>query len=303
MSTEPTVHTPRSRVVDTNGVHLHVRVDGPEDGPLVLLLHGFPEGSNGWRHQVPYLAAAGYRVWAPDQRGYGASDKPERISAYGLDVLADDVTGLIDAAGRRQAAVVGHDWGGAVAWHVARRSPQRVSKLVVLNVPHPSVMRAHLRTNLAQFQRSLYILAFQLPWLPERWLGRQDGRALVRALVATSRPGTFSPDDLAEYRRSWSAPNTIRAMLDWYRAALRHPPARASDSRVSVPTLLVWGAQDRFLGREMAGPSIELCDDGRLVVIESATHWVQHEEPERVNALIDAFVRGGDSVSSDGTGG
>ena len=286
-------------VVDTNGVRLHVRVAGPEDGPLVLLLHGFPEGSYGWRHQVPYLAAAGYRVWAPDQRGYGASDKPERIAAYGLDVLAADVTGLIDAAGRRQAVLVGHDWGGAVAWHVARRSPQRISKLVVLNVPHPSVMRAHLRTNLAQFRRSLYILAFQVPRFPERSLGREDGRALARALVATSRPGTFSEADLAEYRRSWAGPTALRAMLDWYRAALRHPPARGSDPRIAVPTLLVWGAQDRFLGREMAQPSIELCDDGRLVVIESATHWLQHEEPDRVNALIDGFVREGGWLSSD----
>ena len=280
------------RVVETSVVRLHVQVAGPETGPLVLLLHGFPEGSFGWRHQVPYLAAAGYRVWAPDQRGYGASDKPEWIAEYGLDVLADDVTGLIDAAGRRRAVVVGHDWGGAVAWHVARRSPERVSKLVVLNAPHPSVLRAHLRTNLAQFRRSLYILAFQIPRLPERALGRDDGRALARALVATSRPGTFRDDELAEYRRSWAGPNALRAMLDWYRAALRHPPARGNAARIVVPTLLVWGAHDRFLGREMARPSIESCNEGRLEVLESATHWLQHEEPDRVNALIDAFARG-----------
>lgn len=282
-----------SQFVDTNGVRLHVRVAGHDDGPLVVLLHGFPESSYGWRHQIPYLAAAGYRVWAPDQRGYGASDKPERIAAYGLDVLADDVTGLIDAAGRSQAVVVGHDWGGMVAWHVARRSPQRVSKLVVLNVPHPSVMRAHLRTNLAQFRRSLYVLAFQVPLLPERALGREDGRSLARALVATSRPRTFSEAELAEYRRSWAGPNALRAMLDWYRAALRHPPVRVRDARIAVPTLLIWGAQDRFLGSEMASPSIELCDDGRLVVIDSATHWLQHEEPDRISAMIDGFVRAG----------
>ena len=290
-----------ARIVATNGVRLHVRMAGPEDGPLVLLLHGFPEGSYGWRHQVPYLAAAGYRVWAPDQRGYGASDRPQRIAAYGLDVLADDVTGLIDAAGRRQAAVVGHDWGGVVAWHLARRSPHRISKMVVLNVPHPSVMRRHLRTNLAQVRRSLYILAFQVPWLPERLLGREGGRPLARALVATSRPGTFTDDDLAAYRRSWAGPHAIRAMLDWYRAIVRRPPALERHPRVAVPTLLVWGPHDRFLGREMARPSIELCDEGRLVVIDSATHWLQHEEPDRVNALIDEFLRGDGVTSSDGT--
>ncbi len=292
---------PHVRVVATNGVRLHVRVAGPEGGPLVLLLHGFPEGSYGWRHQVPYLAAAGFRVWAPDQRGYGASAKPERIAAYDIDELADDVTGLIDAAGRSQAAVVGHDWGGVVAWHLARRAPERISKMVVLNVPHPSVMRAHLRTNLAQFRRSLYILAFQVPWLPERLLGHEDGRPLARAMVATSRPGTFAEDDLAAYRRSWSGPNAIRSMLDWYRAYARRPPALGRGLRVAVPTLLVWGAQDRFLGSEMARPSIELCDEGRLVLVESATHWLQHEEPERVNALIEAFLRDG-VPRSDGSG-
>jgi epoxide hydrolase 4 len=291
---------PHVRVVTTNGVRLRVRVAGPEAGPLVLLLHGFPEGSYGWRHQVPSLAAAGYRVWAPDQRGYDASDRPERIAAYDIDELADDVTGLIDAAGRSRAAVVGHDWGGVVAWHLARRAPERISKMVVLNVPHPSVMRAHLRTSLAQFRRSLYILGFQVPWLPERLLGRDDGRALARAMVATSRPGTFSEAELAEYRRSWSGPGAIRAMLDWYRAYVRRPPDLGRDPRVTVPTLLVWGAQDRFLGREMARPSIELCDDGRLVVLESATHWLQHEEPDRVNALIDAFLRGEGSPSREG---
>ncbi len=283
-----------TEVVHTNGVRLHVRIAGPEDGPLVMLLHGFPEGAYGWRHQIPYLASKGYRVWAPDLRGYGSSDKPERVAAYGLDVLADDVVGLIDAAGRRQAIVVGHDWGGVLAWHLARRVPERVSKMVVLNAPHPSVMRAHLRSNPAQFRRSLYVLAFQLPLLPEWRLGREDGHALARALVATSRPGTFTEDDLAAYRRSWRAPNGYRAMLDWYRAALRRPPARSADARIAVPTLLIWGAQDHALGREMAAPSIERCEDGRLVFIEDATHWVQHERPERVNASIKAFARGGD---------
>jgi epoxide hydrolase 4 len=281
-----------AQAVETNGVRLHVRVAGPEDGPLLLLLHGFPEGALGWRQQVPYLAAKGYRVWAPDLRGYGASDKPERIAAYGLDVLAADAVGLIEAAGRRRAVVVGHDWGGVLAWHLARRVPERVSKLIVLNAPQPSVMREHLRSNFAQFRRSLYVLAFQLPLLPEWWLGREDGRALARALVATSRPRTFTEDDLAAYRRSWRGPTGYRAMLDWYRAAVRRPPERRGDARITVPTLLVWGAQDHALGREMARPSIELCDDGRLVFVESATHWVQHEEPKLVNALIDAFVRG-----------
>lgn len=168
-------------------------------------------------------------------------------------------------------------------------------------MPVRLMLRRLNRATLAQVRRSLYILAFQLPSLPERSLGREDGRALARALVGTSRPGTFSEADLAEYRRSWAGPNALRPMIDWYRAALRHPPARGNAMRIDVPTLLVWGAHDRFLGHEMARPSIELCNEGRLEVFESATHWLQHEEPDRVNALIDAFVGGAGPVPSDGT--
>jgi len=278
--------------VTTNGIRLHVVEEGPRDGPLVLLLHGFPEFWYGWRRQIPYLAAAGCRVWAPDQRGYNLSDKPRGIAAYGLDALAADVVGLIDAAGRKKASLVGHDWGAAVAWHVAARYPERLEKLVVINVPHGAVMREHLRRSAAQRRKSWYIFFFQTPWLPEAVSRLGNWRLLAQALQKTSRPGTFSHADLALYREAWSQRRAFTSMVHWYRALFKQPPAAPVQRRISVPTLLIWGARDRFLGREMAQPSIDLCRDGRLVFVEEATHWVHHEEPDRVNALIDGFLRG-----------
>ena len=282
--------------IPTNGIDLHVVQDGPSAGRLVILLHGFPEFWYGWRGQIPYLAAAGYRVWAPDQRGYNLSDKPDGIAAYTLDELAADVIGLMDAAGQEKAFVVGHDWGAAVAWWVAAKYPERVARMVVINVPPLSVMQAHVRRSLTQLLRSWYVLFFQLPWLPERLARLRNWNAAVQSLRLSSHPGTFTDSDLDTYRQAWSQPKAYTSMLNWYRAVLQKPLAPPASPRIKVPTLLIWGAQDRYLGREMARPSIDLCDDGRLVFLEGATHWVQHEESDQVNKLIDGFL-GGDSKS------
>lgn len=276
--------------IETNGIRLNVIQAGPQDGPLLILLHGFPEFSYGWRKQIPYLASAGYRVWAPDQRGYNISDKPEGIAAYTLDKLAADVIGLIDAAGQEKAYLVGHDWGGAVAWWVAANYPDRLAKLVILNVPHGAVLQRNLRKNLTQLRKSWYFFFFQIPWLPEKLARLQDWKSTVQTLQNSSRPGTFTADDLAQYRRAWSQPQAYRSMINWYRAMLQKPSRPPANSRITVPTLLIWGAKDRFLGRELAQPSIDRCDDGRLVFIEEATHWVQHEEADQVNELISAFL-------------
>lgn len=279
------------RQISSNGINLYVAQDGPSAGPLVILLHGFPEFWYSWRRQIPHLAAAGYRVWAPDQRGYNLSDKPDRIAAYTLDELAADVIGLMDAAGAEKAFIVGHDWGAAVAWWLAAKYPWRVARMVVLNVPHVAVMQEHLRRNLAQMRKSWYIFFFQLPWLPETLSRMRNWNIPAQALKNSSRPGTFTNRDLDAYRRAWSRPKAYTSMLNWYRAAMRKPPARPAGSRIKVPTLLIWGSQDRFLGREMAQPSIDLCDDGRLIFIEDASHWVHHEEAEQVNELINTFLR------------
>lgn len=279
--------------IATDGVTLHAVQGGPEGGAPVLLLHGFPEPWSCWRHQLAPLAGAGFRVTAPDQRGYNRSDKPPRVADYRLELLAADVVGLIDAAGRPKVALVGHDWGGIVAWWVAITHPERVERLAILNAPHPVAFRRHLRTHPGQLLRSWYVFFFQLPLLPEANFRRRDFAPLARALRATSRPGTFRDEDLDDYRRAWSEPGALRSMVHWYRAALRHPPRRPADPRVHVPTLLIWGMRDRFLSPGLLDASLAYCDDARAERIDAATHWVQHEQPERVNRLLIDFLGAG----------
>ncbi|OON67446.1 alpha/beta fold hydrolase [Hymenobacter sp. CRA2] len=283
-------HALEHHYVETNGLRLHVVQSGPVDGPLVVLLHGFPEFWYGWHRQIPALAAAGYRVWAPDQRGYNLSDKPGRVAAYAVPKLVADIIGLLDAAGRPQACVVGHDWGGIVAWHLAMQHPERVARVAILNVPHPAVFGRTLRHSGRQRRKSWYALFFQLPWLPEQltrlnhwWAGRQ-------ALVGTSRRGTFSHDDLRRYRLAWSQPGAMRSMINWYRAAARQGRQSIQGGRIEVPLQLIWGRRDAFLEAHMAAESLHYCDQGRLTYFDKATHWVQHEEAERVNQLLLEFL-------------
>jgi epoxide hydrolase 4 len=280
----------RHTTSEVNGIRLHVIEAGPPDGPPVVLLHGFPEFWYGWKHQIGPLADAGYRVVAPDQRGYADSEKPRPVSAYGLDTLADDVAGLIASLGVPPAAAVGHDWGGIVAWWLAIRRPDLVRRLVVLNAPHPVAFRRYLATSPRQLLKSWYTFYFQLPWLPEVLFRRRNWKGLTESMRATSRPGTFSDADLDRYRAAWSEPGAMTAMIHWYRAAMRVPPAPRDDVRVHVPAMLIWGAKDKFLDRGLTKPSLAHCDCATLEVIKEATHWVQHEEPEQVNRLLVDFL-------------
>lgn len=282
----------RERRVLVQEVTLRVVEAGPEDGPLVILLHGFPEFWYGWRNQIPALARAGYRVWAPDQRGYAVSGKPPGVASYRLETLALDVVGLIREAGVERAhAVVGHDWGAAVAWWVAIAHPETLERLVILNVPHPSrsVMRAALRKRPSQLLKSWYIFAFQLPGIPEWLLGRERGRLLAGGLRGKDRT-SFTKADVERYREAWARPGAMTGMLNWYRAMLRHPPRAQGSSRVTTPTLILWGEQDRYLSKELAPLSLAKCDRGRLVTFPDATHWLQHDEAEGVNRELLEFL-------------
>lgn len=282
----------RSRRVGIDGLALHVVEAGPADGPPVILLHGFPEFWLGWRHQIGPLARAGYRVIAPDGRGYNLSDKPQGLDAYRLVRLTRDVVQLADALGIGRFGLVGHDWGGIVAWSVAARHPDRVERLAILNAPHPDTTWRVIRQDPVHLLRSYYVALFQLPGLPERMLAANDHATLARALTGSSRPGTFAADDLARYREAWRQPGALTAMLGWYRALVRRPAGRVG--RVAMPALILWGRRDGALGATFASESLGLCDRGRIQWFDEATHWVQHEEAERVNAALVAFLGGSD---------
>ncbi len=255
--------------IETNGIRLQVATAGAPKDPTVILLHGFPEFWYGWRKQILPLANAGFHVIAPDQRGYNLSEKPEGIVAYHIDELAKDVIGLMDSIGKEKINLVGHDWGAAVAWHVAREYPEKLDKLAILNVPHPDVMVQTLRRSLPQPLRSWYILFFQLPGVPERVMSWNGYQAMRRILITSSRPDTGISVDLDRYVTAWSQPGAQTAMLNWYRAAFRWGQHKTvSPARIRVPTLMLWGMNDVALSSEMAQPSIDLCDQGQLLFFE-----------------------------------
>ncbi len=281
---------------DGGEVRLHYVESGPVDGPPVILLHGFPEFWYSWRRQLPVLAAAGFRAVAVDMRGYNLSEKPHGRRAYTIDRLGEDVVALIRSLGCERADVVGHDWGGIVAYAAAMQSPERVRRLVVLNAPHPAPMIAGLRS-LEQIRRSWYILVFQLPLLPELMMRRKDFSFAKRSLRSGAKRGSFSDEDLQRYAHAWARPRALTGMLNYYRGLLARSPRRALARMrpITAPTLVIWGERDRYIGIELARAPLELVPDLRLEGVAEASHWVQHEAPARVNRLILDFLGGGDA--------
>lgn len=254
---------------------LHYREAG--SGPLMLLLHGFPDTGELWRQQFDFLKES-FQVVAPDLRGYGLSPRPKKCSHYRIDLLVEDVLGLL--AGR-PALLVGHDWGGVIAWHIASRRPHLVRKLAVLNCPHPKALVHELCSNPTQLARSWYMLFFQLPWLPEQVMMRNTRRWLA------FHPG---PEDyLAHLTESLAHPGACTAALNYYRAALRYPGRPAG--RVASPTLVLWGSQDRALGLRSALRSAHWLDGPlELQIWPDAGHWVQLDQPERTcRKLLEFF--------------
>lgn len=275
------------RTIDVGEVRLHVAEAKPaaltDDTPLVVFLHGFPEFWWSWRHQLTAMRAAGYWAVAPDMRGYGRSDKPWDVGAYEVEKLAGDVAGLVRALGRRRAFVVGHDWGGAVAWVFAQEHGDMLVRLAVLNCPHPLQMQEGLRTP-RQLAKSWYMFFFQLPMVPELSVAARDYEIVRKTL---GRDGV-SAEEIERYVEALRTPGVVRSALNYYRAVIRRlasgrvPRARVIDR----PTLMIWGDRDRFLGAELAEPPARFVPDARTVHLPEATHWVQRDAPERVSALL-----------------
>ena len=276
-----------------NGVRLHWVEAGPPSGPLVVLLHGFPDFWYGWRHQLPALAAAGLRVVAPDLRGYNLSERPPRVEDYARDVLADDVAALVRRLGADRATIVGHDWGGLIAWHLATRHPDVVGRLAVLNAPHPARFPQLLATS-RQLARSWYVGFLQLPGLPE-WLLLRRRAAVLRGMWRGehARAGAFDRETERVYVAAMSLPGALPAAVRYYRALVRHPGKVAADRRVlPQPTLIIWGMRDAALIPENLEGLERWVPDLRIVRVPDAKHWVMADAPELVNRELIAFARG-----------
>lgn len=273
-----------------NQIRLHIVLAGPPEGKPVLLLHGFPEFWYGWRNQIMALAAKGYRVIAPDQRGYNLSSAPKDVAAYGLEDLSQDVIAILDHYSIGKVFLAGHDWGAAVAWTVAILHPERVEKLAILNVPHPAVMTRTLTKSPRQMLKSWYIGFFQIPGLADWLMSRNNFAGIIGMLKASGKPSTFSADDLAEYRKAYANSGGLTGMINWYRALVRFRPNTKGKSRLEMPVRILWGKQDIALSAEMAEDSLKYCENGELIFFENATHWVQHDEAEAVTKnLLDFF--------------
>ena len=274
--------------IPTGDAELHCVVAGPADGPLVVLLHGFPEFWWSWRKQIPALVQAGYRVLVPDLRGYNLSSKPTAVNSFSLVHLAEDVRRLILSQGRAAAIIVGHDWGGGVAYEFAMHHGSMVEKLVILNVPHPVQMQRALRT-WRQIKKSWYIFFFQIPWLPEYLLLRRGG-SWLRAVFLAGIP----EENIENYMEAALRPGSLAAAINYYRCSFRQMlMGKIRNPKViNRPTLVIWGENDAFLEKAFAIPPKNLVPNVEMAWLPQSSHWVQLDNPIKVNALLLSFIRG-----------
>ncbi|MGJ3646963.1 alpha/beta fold hydrolase [Sphingomonas sp. GlSt437] len=281
------------RRLTANGIDFELAEAGVDNGRdrLALCLHGFPELNLSWRYQMPMLAAQGWRVWAPNLRGYGTTTRPTGIAAYHLDRLCEDVAALIDASGAREVMLVAHDWGAIIAWTFAIRRIRPLSRLVIMNVPHPLVFQRELK-HWRQIRRSWYVYFFQLPWLPERGLTRRGGAAIRRVFRDMAIDKSRFPRELLNlYAAASCQPGAATAMVNYYRANFRDGAYfKAGDGRVDVPTLMIWGEEDTALNIRCTEGTDAYCADFRLERLPQVSHWVQQEAPERVNEIVAAWL-------------
>ena len=274
-----------------NGVRLHYVTQGA--GPLLILLHGFPEFWYSWRYQIPALAKH-FTVVAPDMRGYNESDKPSGVASYHIDRLTGDVEGLIHAFHEERAVIIGHDWGGGVAWSFAANYPHMTEQLVVLNCPHPGTFQKALQENRQQLRRSWYIFYFQIPWLPELGLRLFRRRFIAQAFRGMAvRKEAFPDKELHKYAEALETPGSARAAINYYRAAFRHRLRHGAIHlpQISRPTLLIWGEEDTALGKDLTYDMDEYFSDRfEIKYIPKCSHWVQQEQPEVVNQYLLEFL-------------
>jgi pimeloyl-ACP methyl ester carboxylesterase len=273
----------------SNGIRLHYVTQG--EGPLMLMLHGFPEFWYSWRRQIPEFAQ-NYKVVALDLRGYNDSEKPAATSAYVMPEFIKDVEGVIRGLGYESCVLVGHDWGGAIAWNFAYAYPEMVEKLIILNLPHPAKFAEGLRTP-QQLLRSSYIFFFQIPWLPELLVQASDYQIVSSALTGMAvNKKAFSDADLAAYKEAIAKPGALTAMLNYYRNAFQQRIVNREWGILNVPTLMIWGEDDTALGKELTYGTEAYVRDFQIKYIPNCSHWVQQEKPELVNQYMSEYLAG-----------
>ncbi len=284
--------------VEANGLAFEVYTCGKGDR-LALCLHGFPEHAYSWRHQLTALAECGFRVWAPNLRGYGNTERPNGTINYTLDNLMADVAGLIDASNTKSTVLIAHDWGAVIAWEFAIRQLRDLDRLIILNLPHPAIYTEHAK-HWRQGLRSWYVTFFQIPWLPDFLLRINRAWAVGASirLIAVDR-SKFTNRVIDIYRANASSPGATTAMINYYRGAVQRPggaPGLSRDprSKILTPTLMIWGEEDSALGIEMTKGTERYVDDFTLRTLPGVSHWVQQEAPEMVNAMMKAWFEGGD---------
>ncbi|TAF08868.1 MAG: alpha/beta hydrolase [Nostocales cyanobacterium] len=273
--------------ITTNGINLHYVTQG--EGPLMLMLHGFPEFWYSWRHQIPAFSQD-YQVVALDLRGYNDSDKPQPQSAYVMDELIKDIKGVITGLGYDSCILVGHDWGGAIAWNFAYAYPDMVAKLIILNLPHPAKFAQGLSTP-QQLLRSYYIFLFQLPLLPELIIQSSDYKAIDKAIQGTAfNKNAFTRADIEAYKDAAAKRGAITAMLNYYRNLFSQLTPNKTWPILEIPTLMIWGEQDTALGKELTYGTQEYVRHLQIKYIPDSGHWVQQEQPELVTAYMREFL-------------
>jgi len=286
----------RFEFVPTNGQTFEVAMCGQGED-LALCLHGFPEHALSWREQLPVLARLGYRAWAPNQRGYGRSSRPKKVSDYDIEKLTADVAGLIDASGAKRTVLIGHDWGAVVAWTFAAQRIRPLDALIIMNVPHPVCYLERLFRS-AQFFKSWYIYFFQLPWLPEWLLTRRNARAVSGMVLRSSTNREKFPRDLLDvFQRNGQIPGAVTAMLNWYRAAFRRAMRRGGLMRNDFPlihsrTLMIWGEEDAALDKSTTYDTARYVTDLTMRYLPGVSHWVQQDATQAVNEMMICFLTG-----------
>lgn len=276
------------------GIRLHYVASGDVKKPVMLLLHGFPEFWYSWRHQIKHFNNK-YRVIAVDLTGYGGSSKPQAVERYTVQQLVEDIREFIETLEIGPCVVVAHDWGGAITWALTSLYPELVSKAAILNCPHPAAMVKYAQSSWKQLMKSWYMFFVNLPYFPEWFFSTGDLQMLKNTFQGRqmgANPGAVTTEDLEAYKYTFNKPSDFTGPMNYIRATIQGMNFNEEFPRIQkTPILLVWGTRDAALSREMAPLSASYAVNFRLEYIEGASHWVQQDEPDKVNQFIEQFLQ------------